>query len=498
MNVFSEFLPGSAAPGSHRRYEAVFAEGGVSGQRLAAAARQARQQVAANSAQERAIRDVSASVAAPILVSYVLWLLLDAHARGLRRLYFLSRDAEVLLELADILLPRLGFTIERRYLYASRRAWYGTEGDWPWDFEQDLTVNLVLDRLSIRRDAVASDLTALGYDRFDTILKWGERVRLRDYLLASGRLDAGGRRRMLQDYLDQEDVFDGVPKAVVDLGGHGTQHDLLCDMLKKKKKSLCSLYLFWGHGCDWSWKSWRHCYHHDSTRAEPLPYVFNFVPMEIFCSASHGTLTGFRQSGDRVEPVLAAARSEVLDAWGLPLLRETLRVFARSLDLNGVSQRDIDPVRNPSFRLMIERLFTTFWAKPTPEEARAWSRFPWEIGEGRETHIARRYTFEDIPLVKRRNLEKRGVPWVGGSLALTPLPLAILLRGGVRVMRLVEQGRRTARTLRDAWSNGDVSETAETGRGRIRSGDGRRARPDADRRAAHGARPTRSSRLGTE
>ena len=53
-----------------------------------------------------ALVDVAGGVAAPMLAAYVLWILEDAAARGLGRVYFLARDGQVLYEIARRLAPR--------------------------------------------------------------------------------------------------------------------------------------------------------------------------------------------------------------------------------------------------------------------------------------------------------------------------------------------------------------------------------------------------------
>jgi len=64
--------------------------------------------------------EIGASVAGPQLVPYVARVLRMAKRDGLSRLYFLSRDGQILMQIAEI----LGTDIELRYLYASRAAWH--------------------------------------------------------------------------------------------------------------------------------------------------------------------------------------------------------------------------------------------------------------------------------------------------------------------------------------------------------------------------------------
>jgi len=82
------------------RFEALLAAGPPAAARFAVASAQARAAVPSATPHEAALRDVAAGVAAPLLAGYVAWLLLDAERRGIRRVYFLARDGQVLLDLA--------------------------------------------------------------------------------------------------------------------------------------------------------------------------------------------------------------------------------------------------------------------------------------------------------------------------------------------------------------------------------------------------------------
>ena len=57
-------------------------------------------------------------MAGPALAGYVLWVLERSFEMGLKRLYFISRDGEIMLEMAQRLLPAFwpDATMELRYL----------------------------------------------------------------------------------------------------------------------------------------------------------------------------------------------------------------------------------------------------------------------------------------------------------------------------------------------------------------------------------------------
>jgi hypothetical protein len=441
------------------RFTTILGSGSRIGERLAAAATRARAATPARTAHERAVRDVAAGVAAPLLVAYVLWLLLDARERGLRRLYFLSRDGEVLRELADILAPRLGIDIERRYLYASRLAWNRALGrrrlnHWAWsDAAAALSVADLLRRIDVPRAAVAADLAAEGFADLDARLEKADLFRLRD-LLFSDRFAAAlaaaqaENRALLIDYLEQEDVFDAVPKAMVDLGWSGSQQETLCDLLVERGAEPLSCYLFGARAFASPWAGQRRGFYFDEGKAAPdwafrsweLTNAHALAPrdlyllMETFCSAMHGTLAGFHRTGGRVEPDLAPARSAELVAWGLPLLRRTLAATAEALDVESLAHADLAPQQAPAFRIAMDGLLEAFWLAPTPEQAAAWGSFPWDAGQGHEkgsVPLAEPYTLEDLGMAWRRqgSLRKRTLFWAPGALTMTPPPLAAALRG---------------------------------------------------------------------
>ncbi|MDR3164350.1 MAG: hypothetical protein LBU13_02130, partial [Synergistaceae bacterium] len=75
---------------------------------------------------DKTITSVTAGMAMPILTAFVLWILKESSHRKIERLYFVSRDGEVLLDIAKKLsaLSDEFSGIELKYLYGSRHAWY--------------------------------------------------------------------------------------------------------------------------------------------------------------------------------------------------------------------------------------------------------------------------------------------------------------------------------------------------------------------------------------
>lgn len=59
---------------------------------------------------------------APVLECFVRWVLEQSISDGIERLYFVSRDGQLALQVASVLAPQYDTRLECRYLYASRQA----------------------------------------------------------------------------------------------------------------------------------------------------------------------------------------------------------------------------------------------------------------------------------------------------------------------------------------------------------------------------------------
>lgn len=376
---------------------------------LAGASRLARLQYRPASSHERALVDVAAGVISPILTTYVLWVLQRADALGLRRLYFISRDGQVLLRIAQQLAPRMGSRLELRYLYASRLAWNRAVAcpdvtPQVWKSLIDLSTKGVanrdiLDRLGlddrvaawIVADSARAEEWAATEDR--TVL-----METLDHLREDGTLrkTRAVHERRLSRYLDQERLFDDVPHGFVDVGWRGSQHDVLLELQDRRSVSVAQGLFFGLEASPSSWGDRRDAYlfdtraaGRDSTFATP----FNFI--EMFCAGDHGTVVGYRESDSGVVPVLGEANA-ALESWGLPLVREVVDSYVAALTDDALRSGAHANAR-PALGALIEML----WEAPTAEQAKAWGDFPWEVGMGR-----RGFTVPFAPPLRLREIAR--------------------------------------------------------------------------------------------
>ena len=114
-------------PTDPNRYETPKAEARTNSARLAQSLfhgirRKLRLLNSAETEKDRIIFETTVDVAGPLIIAYTAWCLLQAVERGISRLYFLSRDGEILHQIAERLNERSKHPVELRYLYVSRQS----------------------------------------------------------------------------------------------------------------------------------------------------------------------------------------------------------------------------------------------------------------------------------------------------------------------------------------------------------------------------------------
>ena len=179
------------------------------GSLMAGASRLTRLQVQDGSPHQRAIWTVAAGVAGPALTAYLMWIFQRAQELNVRRLYFVSRDGQILLDMARQLAMKWNLDFELRYLYASRQAWHlpsvsrVTECDLSWILEMTdfFSIESVFARVSVKPEEIREALVGAGFppDQWNRHLTEPERQRLRALLLddsVSRTIVAAARREI--------------------------------------------------------------------------------------------------------------------------------------------------------------------------------------------------------------------------------------------------------------------------------------------------------------
>lgn len=249
--------------------------------------------------------------AASYLVPYVDWALRDAVRRGYRAVYFVSRDGYHLSRIAEMLVAERGLDLRVHYLYGSRTAWrVASQID---ELDDDLfephgdflnvhTVQALLDSARLTRAEFDemfpefSDLTDHELDDDDTRLTvvagMSGSQQFRQHLLAT----AATERELAVRYLQQEMRLDE-PFAFVEYWGSGYTQTCLTRLVGEAAGRPVDTPVYYAKAVR---PTEGHAIRHRFTTAT---HSMLFVEA-IFANLPHGTVLGYRQEGDRIEPVV--------------------------------------------------------------------------------------------------------------------------------------------------------------------------------------------------
>jgi FMN phosphatase YigB (HAD superfamily) len=354
--------------------------------RLAAAMRLARlTQPPGLTPHEKVVWDTGANLAGPLFYGYVKWLLDQAGDRNLSRLYFVARDGQILMKIAERIKSVQKNSIECRYLHGSRHAWIPAslrELDtshlrWILAPTPGLCVQDVFARLEINPEKQRSLLESSGFpaNTWHQPLSSTQVARLAEVfrdeaLSAKIKSESTTKREELLHYLRTAGLFKETKIGMVDLGWRGSLREALvqvCDMAPDPIKPRIDGFYFAlvgaGHRTGEGYLGYV-----NSLRPDLLGgLLFSMQLLEAFAAADHGQTIGYRHG----QPILARTDNPTVSDWGLPSLQGGILAFCQAYgDLDDSAY----PVGDyPEATLSALQLF---YENPTRAEIEAWGAFP--------------------------------------------------------------------------------------------------------------------------
>jgi FMN phosphatase YigB (HAD superfamily) len=262
----------------------------------------------------RVIWDTGCDVVGPLLFGFVHWCLAQAVERGLSRLYFVARDGQLLHRIAERHAPAWGFDIECRYLHGSRQAWHPAAAD-----------------------------------------------------------GADGLRKLALGYLRQEGLLDAIPWAIVDIGWHGNLQRSLGRVLGGSGAPPLVTGFYFGllPGASVPLGDTATGYWNQVPANGHGVRRLNHVLCEIFLSADHGSVLGYREEAGRFVPQLREPRNERALGWGLAALQAAVLKFGE------VFEEAMGAASLPHDWLAATRaVYLEFYRHPTRAEATTWGGIP--------------------------------------------------------------------------------------------------------------------------
>lgn len=203
------------------------------------------------------LNSFAADFVAPAYLPFVVYVFSEAQRRGIKRLYFLSRDSYILLKAAQVL-HREFADIELKYLFVSRRALLlpylaGRGREAYLDASDHHTI--------IRIDTIDKRLLHLGTNREELKNQFGitfDNTRVLNQKQQEDFLDkifnskftptlqtkAKQCEEVLVRYLEQEGIMDGTRSAAVDVGWLGTSRLMLNSILRKRGENDLEMFYY--------------------------------------------------------------------------------------------------------------------------------------------------------------------------------------------------------------------------------------------------------------
>jgi predicted HAD superfamily hydrolase len=245
------------------------------------------------------------SYGATMIYSYISWILKSCTEKGIKRLYFVSRDGYIPKIVADYLIDRYKLDIQTKYIYGSRKAWV------PAAFNRESNLSPIhfrkLRGIANYFDITIEDIKAcipnIDFDTFLTAEQLEEinkNIKFKEYLAETQK----DKSIVTVKYLLQELDFPDDNFAFVEIVGSGLTMAHVTSLLKP-----------FHHGTFRSF--WVSC--HKTTESHNFYmdiylYRNDFAGnLENICRAPHGLIIGYEEKDGEIIPVFGDKDYEQFD-----------------------------------------------------------------------------------------------------------------------------------------------------------------------------------------
>ena len=400
---------------------------------------------------EKTIWDTSVDVIGPVLLGFLLWCFQEVKAQGIKRLYFVSRDGDILFKMAKELRIFEENDIECKYLYGSRQAWHLPSIEslemqnmkWILDTRMaNVTIREILKRVNIDTEEISGTLVCFGLDsrEWDKVISRKNIEVLRKVLLSDDvrkliHKKAADARSIAMSYFKQEGIIDNIPFAILDIGWRGTLQRSMSNILDISglcpERGIVGYYFGLINNYVRNRNNLLYAYYNNISKDQILCLPL----LEIFTEATHGMVMGYRNDGvNKVVPVFKESDNKRANEWGLKTQHKGIMEFVSTFvneggkyfNFRNLGEKEIKELRNAT-----HTIFDLFVHMPSLEEANTYGSF---IKSSDQTEfynfeLAPRLNYLDLLLLGIFGKSRKHVRWRYGSLKRSNSMIAPFLTG---------------------------------------------------------------------
>ncbi|GBF86579.1 HAD family hydrolase [Aphanothece sacrum FPU3] len=407
---------------------------------------------------------IAANIIAPLLISYVTWIIQDANQKGLKRLYFVSRDGQILHKIAR----KLGKTIpipECRYLYGSRQAWFlpsisqvnQDKLEWliregqstaPIDLLKKIQIEpkeiqSTLDKFNFTSERLTHQLTPQGIEQFWQVIE--------DSTVAQLILEKAQKARQLAlKYFTQEGMTSDDLWAIVDLGWMLRCQKALKEILShiNDPNNVKGYYLGIRRNCLNSGEVGDYS---GFILQDPLAYsyqpeseyIFRGIHLidQIFTMADHSLVVGYQEKNTQMLPIF---KEVAISAEKYNLVEANHNIILSYVE--EIAKTDILNFHNDELKRSAISNTVDFFANPQIHDVRPIAKLYTsnDQNESNSRPVARKLKTQDLLYFAFRLILKakpreysQGFDWLEGSVALSNPLFKLIFRGFLQLRMVI-------------------------------------------------------------
>ena len=389
------------------------------------------------------------NIIAPLLTAYVGWLIHDANQAGIRKLYFVSRDGQILHKIAQRIIAKWGGP-ECRYLYGSRQAWFlPSLHQICWDEiypkfirGQSTTPSAILRRFQIESTEIDGYLSKVGIDfTRNKPIQISELDKLKNFfaepIVAELMLEkARQSRETVLGYCTQECLFNGKSWALVDIGwrlqAQNSLRMIVAERDTKIAKDMLGYYL--AVAKDRADEPFKSLIDGKDTR---YAWIFkksaSALLEQVFLASDHPSVAGFIESEGRYQPEFQAeAKTSLPPGFSVAKQHQDILAYVDIALAEGFS-----PDQTALLLGQALKSFKMFYRYPNPKEVAWIADFAicHELNHNAqfEQVLASTISLKDVfrlPCLITKHHPAYGTQqvWLEGSAALSAFPIDKALR----------------------------------------------------------------------